>query len=253
MDSYPEIPRISGDKVISVPQNILRKLINRTSFAVAIDESRPILTGCLMELTQDNIRFVALDGYRVAIADAPFSTNTEKNVVIPGKALNEIAKILAEDDTLIDVCIQEKHVLFDLGHTQITSRLLEGDFIKYKNVLPVEFASSIIINRKALEDSIERASLIARENKANFIVMSIRENILVITSKSETSQAHEEIPITLTGNELEIAFNSKFFSDCLREIDNEFIKISFNTNLSPCVVKPSEGEEFLYLILPIRM
>ena len=196
---------------------------------------------------------VALDGCRLALCVYDYKVSLNINPVIPGRALNEIHKILMDDDTNIVVCIKDKHILFDIGHTKIISRLLDGEFIRYRSLIPQEFSTEMIVSRKVLEESLERASLMAKESKTNFIVMAIKDNQVVVTAKSELGNVYEEIPGSLVGKDIDIGFNAKYFMDALRVITDEFVRLCFNTNLSPCVIKPTEGQAYAYLILPIRM
>jgi len=253
IDEYPSLPVVEETNMIKVPQNILKDLIEKTSFAVATDESRPILTGCLVEVSDNVMRTVALDGYRLAVSEVPFETGVNISVVVPGHAMSETAKILTYDDAEIAVSFHDKYVLFDLVHTKIIVRLLEGEFIKYKTIIPQDFATEVIVSRKLMEDGVERAALIAKENKTSIIVVSISNNKMVITSRAENGNAHEEINVSMMGKDIEIGFNSRYITDSLKAVNDEFVKISLKTNLSPCVITSNKDDRYLYLILPVRM
>jgi DNA polymerase-3 subunit beta len=175
-------------------------------------------------------------------------------VVVPGHSLTEVAKLLTEEEK-IDIFVEKKYVLFDLGHTKLTSRLLEGEYIRYESIIPAEFMTEVTVSRQLLEESADRASLIARENKTNVIIMKIKDNQMVITARAETGNAYEELPASVFGKEIEIAFNAKYILDYLKTSGEEFVTFYFKSNLSPAVIKgvDKKDEDDLYLILPVRM
>jgi len=231
----------------------LKDMIRQAVFSVAADESKPILTGALIEVEDDDINLVALDGYRLALRREKLHRKHNSNrFVVPGRTLSETAKILSDEDSMISIYTGSNQALIDLGYTRIATRLLEGDFIKYRQILPQEHTTAATVSTLELLEGIERASLLAREGN-NLIKISVQENKFVITSNSEIGTAYEEIEVKMEGKQLDIAFNAKYFVDVLRNLDDEQIMLNFNTNISPCVVRPVEGERFLYLILPVRV
>jgi len=253
-DEYPDLPKVEENNPIEIPQDVFRDMIRQTIFAVAVEETRPILTGELLEVNGQEIGMVALDGFRLALRRGSLSKNyANTKVVIPGKSLNEISKILGDDDHNISITITENHLLVDMGYTRIISRLLEGEFINYRQILPDEYHSRVKVERSLLLDSIERASLMAREGKNNLIKFQIQEDRMIITSNSESGNVFELVPCSLSGKELDIAFNAKYFMDVLKNLDDEFLYLDFTSNISPCVVRPIEGNSFIYLILPVRI
>ncbi|MPN10447.1 Beta sliding clamp [bioreactor metagenome] len=143
--------------------------------------------------------------------------------------------------------------MLDLGFTKIVSRLLEGEFIKYKQILPSSHESRVQAQREDLLESIERASLMARESKNNIIKLSFTEVNLTVSANSEMGNVVEDLPISLTGNDIDIAFNARYFTDVLKSLDDEKILLDFNNNVSPCIVKPIQGDAYLFLILPVRL
>lgn len=254
-DEYPELPVIDRDNFFTVPQNELRTLINQTIFATAADESRPILTGCLFETEGDNMRVVALDGFRLALKNSKIEeTDQPVKAIIPARALSEITKIVSDTDALARIYIQRTYCMFEIEETKIMTRLIEGDYINYKPIIPRELTSRITLNRIDMLESIDRAWLIVRENTRNsYIVFKFEDNKLIITSRSDTGNAYEEVNFSGEAAKIEIGFNPKYFVDCLKNIDDEFITFSFTTPASPTVVTPVDGNEYLYLILPVRL
>lgn len=252
---FPELPEVNNQHMIEIPQDLLKHMIRQTIFSVAVEETRPILTGALMEVKENQVNLVALDGYRLALRRGKTvkAENYFISEVIPGRTLNEISKILMENEELVEISKMGNHILFQIGQTSIISRLLEGEFINYEQIIPEEYKTRVKISRHDLLDSCERAALLARQGKNNLIKMEINQDTLVITSNAEIGQVHEEIAIEPEGQELKIAFNSKYFIDVLRNIEDEEIFLEFTTSVSPCVIKPLEENYFTYLILPVRV
>ena len=250
---YPELPQVSGAS-FDMPQNMLRDMIGRTLFAIAVDESRPILTGCLLEIGQSEMRVVALDGFRLAMRREEI-TGPEKDVsaVVGGKVLGDIAKILADSEDPVSLCFSRSHVKMNVGNTHIVARLLEGEFIRYRQILPQEWQTRVTIGRSELASAIDRASLIAREGKSNLVCFKIDGENLEVTSNSETGDVEEKIAVFTEGKDLTIAFNVRYITDVLKALSDDEVCMRFNSNVSPCVVCPTEGESYLYLVLPVRV
>ena len=251
---YPELPQVEGES-FSLPQNTLKDMIGRTLFAIAQDESRPILTGCLMEINHTEMRVVALDGFRLALRKENVQgPNAEINAVVGGRVLGDIAKILADTEEEASLCFTKTHIRLNIGQTRIVARLLEGEFINYKHIIPTEKATQVKVSRKLLLESSERAALLAREGKNNLIKMDFNIDQLILTSNAEIGDVFEVIPIENQGDPIKIAFNSKFFIDALKVIDRDEMSIELTTSVGPAVIVPADGsDEFIYLILPVRI
>jgi len=212
------------------------------------------LMGCLLEAKGDTLSIVALDGFRLALRKARFSSDLpEMSVVVPGKALNEIARILDDSDELVALEYGKTHLSANMGSARIVARLLEGEFIRYQQILPTEWQTRIVAQKETLDASIDLASLMAREGKNNLVKLHIEEGTLLITSNADLGDVREEIPIDFEGRELDIAFNVRYISDTLRAVEDEDIELRFNSNVSPCVICPTSGDHFLYLALPVRV
>ena len=255
MDSegYPAFPQHDQTKSISLYSNQLVSMINQTVFATSINEDKPILTGLLLELGQGTSKMVALDGYRLAIRKETLEAEIDyTEVVVPSKSMREVARIIPDDDRMVKLFASASMVNIVCDNVEIATRVLQGDYVKYKNILTKEYATRMIINRQSLQNSLERASILARQAKTNLVHIKIDGNILTITSDSEVGKAHEEIDINLTGKNLNISFNSKYLLDVLREVDDEELVFDLNTSISPCVIHPLQGDSYLYLVLPVK-
>lgn len=252
---YPELPKITDSNSFSISKLLFKNMIRQTIFATSQDEARPILTGSYIEIKDQSISMVAIDGFRVAIKDAQLNTNIETKIVVPAKTLSEINKIIgsSDDNELIDVFVTDKNILFQVDDIKIVSRLLEGEYVKYSQMIPSEYKTRIEINASNLLHGIERVSLLSREGKNNSIKLSIKDNQLEISSIVEIGQANDEIPLILEGNQLDIGFNPKYLIDVLKVIDSEVIYMEFLANISPCIIRPKNNDNYTYLVLPVRI
>ncbi len=250
---YPELPVIEEEQTYEIPQELFRNMIRQTVFATSQDESRPILTGVLVEIEDERLNMVALDGYRLALRRGKIKAQDTYKVVIPAKTLNEISRIMnMDEDEPIKIALTDNHGLFTIGNTKLVSRLLEGEFINYNQILPKEYKSRIKVNTKSFLNSIERASLLGREGKSNLVKFTISDDKMIITSNSELGNVYEEVEIELEGNDLEIAFNSKYFIEALKVIEDDEIFLDLTSNISPGIIKTVHNDNHVYLILPVR-
>lgn len=252
-EEFPNLPNINENMIFSISQKVLKNMIKGTIFAIAQDETRPILTGILFEVIDKKLNLVALDGYRLALRSNSIDNENTINAVIPGKTLNEVAKILSEDDENVNITFTPNHILFNLGQTKIISRLLEGEFIRYNSIIPEEYNLKVIAKRGELLNCIERASLMGKEGNTNLVKFDIKDDTLIITSNSQLGKVREELNIILQGDELQIAFNSKYLIDALKIIDEEEIVLEFSSSVSPCIIKNTENTKYTYLVLPVRL
>ncbi len=250
---FPELKNVDKVEYFEINQTALKNLINTVIFAVAVDDSKPILKGVLLEVEGENIRAVALDGFRMAMANQKVvSTTSNFTVVVPARSLAEISRMLDRDEN-VKVYVHSNNLMVDMTDTVIITRLLEGKYINYRQILNSNFNTTITIKKSQLEDAIDRAGLLSKGDKNSRVKFDITENALVLTSDSEIGNVKENIPVTMKGADIIIAFNSKYFADCLRSCEDEYIKINFSSAISHCIVTPSESEEYLFLILPVRM
>lgn len=252
-DEFPSLPTISVDKEISVPQGILKNMIKGTSFAIAQDETRPILQGILFEIKNRKLNLVALDGYRLAIKTEYLDSDFDIEVVIPGKTLNEVSKILEDIDSAVNITFTNNHILFDLGETKIISRLLDGKYVNYNSLLPQEHKLLINVNRQELQNGIERASLMAKEGNSNLIKLDIQEDSVIITSNSQLGKVREEVSANLQGEGIQIAFNSRYMLDVLKNMEDDTVNLEMTSSVSPCVIKGKDTDAYKYLVLPVRL
>lgn len=256
-EEFPNInPNEKDSEELVFNKEILKDMIKKTSFSASIDENKGAMTGVLVEMEENTLNMVAIDGFRMAIARESMKNKKRQNIIIPAKILNEISRIISEtdiDNDDVTMLLNTKKAVFIMENTKIVIRLLEGEFMNYKRIIPADSSCRVVLNKNDFLDSVERASLLAKVGKNNLVRLEIKDNIMEITSKSEEGNVKEEIIISKEGNDLTIGFNSKYLIDVLKVVDDESINMLFNTNVSPCLIKPISGNSFEYLVLPVRI
>lgn len=255
---FPQMKDLTNTFALHFHQKRLRDMISKVTFAIAMQESRQSLTGCLMEVTKDELRLVGLDGFRLALQrmhdNFILPDDKEKiSAIIPGRVMGEIASIMDDHQEMITFHLDNTHMMVTSGETTLVTSLLAGEYINYRQILPTAWLTRVTVKRKELQESVERASLMAREGKNNLIRMKATQGNLKITSMSELGDVLEDLDANLEGEDIEIAFNARYISDVVKNVDEECCTLCMNTNVSPCVISPLEGDNYLYLVLPVRV
>ena len=255
---FPELPQINIENSIEIEQNTLKEMIRRTIFAVSTEENRPIFTGCLFEISNNKLNVVAVDGFRLAWKSKYLQTKVNDfKAVIPGRTLNEINKILIDSFETIKIGVAKNQALFELENCKIVTRLLDGEFLNYTNVIPQTWETRIRVNRANFLNCFERISLISsssiEKEKKYPVKVSIDIGKIIISCTNQTGDAKEEMYVSTEGKNLEVGFNPKYFLDSCRCIDDEEIFVDFGTSISPCIIRPIEEGDYVYMILPIRI
>lgn len=258
-EEYPRLPYIDEPNTFKVKANDLRTVIKQTVFAVSDSETRPVLTGVQWKIENEELRCVATDSHRLAMSHVNVLDQTEKSslpdVVIPGKSLTELAKLLAHHNEDVEVTVTESQVLFKTKHTLFYSRLLEGKYPETSKLIPTDSKTMIELERKPFLHAIERASLLAKEEHNNVVkLVNDGEKRLEISSHSpEIGQVFEQIrPLSYQGDELKISFSALFMLDALKTIDSDTITISFTGSMRPFLIRAADDPSILQLILPVR-
>ena len=255
---FPELPKIEIENSIELEQNTLKNMIRKTIFAVSTEENRPIFTGCLFEIQNNKLNIVAVDGFRLALRNIYLSNNSQDfSAVIPGKTLNEVNKILSDSFDTIKIGVAKNQALFEMENCKIVTRILDGEFLNYKNVIPDNWETKIKVNKNSLQNSFERVSLISassiEKEKKYPVKVEIDIGKITISCTNQTGDAKEEIYVSTEGKKLEVGFNPKYFLDSLKAIEEEEVIVEFGSNISPCLIKSGENKEYVYMILPIRL
>lgn len=257
-NEFPELPQINIENSIELEQNALKEMIRKTIFAVSTEENRPIFTGCLFEVVDNKLNLVAVDGFRLAWKTKYLQTKVNNfSAVIPGRTLNEINKIILDSFDTIQIGIAKNQALFEMENCKIVTRLLDGEFLNYSNVIPSMWDTRIRVNKNIMQNCFERVSLISsssiEKEKKYPVKVSIDIGKVIISCTNQTGDAKEEMYVSTEGKNLEAGFNPKYFLDAFRAIDDEEVFIDFGTSISPCIIRPVDNGDYIYMILPIRM
>ncbi|MBO5851838.1 MAG: DNA polymerase III subunit beta, partial [Clostridia bacterium] len=241
------------ENFFSLTQKEFKDLVEKVTISCSTDDSRPILKGCLFEVNQNLLTAVSLDGFRMSVVKKEVEASGEFKAVIPARTLNEIKNLLNKESEKITIFIQKNTLFAKIESTIVYSRLLEGEYVKYNHILPNNFENIVTINKAMLLGSIERASIVAKNDRNNVIKFEIKEDIMCISSRSEVGCVNENVNITLSGKDLVIAFNGKYISEYLKTITEDFININLNSAIDPCVLTSVSNQDYLYLVLPVRI
>lgn len=252
-DDFSYIPFIERNECISISQFTLKEVIRQTIFSIADNDNNKLMTGELFETEENQLKVVSLDGHRISIRNIELKNNYDhKKVVVPGKTLQEVSKILpgnAEEE--VNIFLSENHIVFEFDDTTVVSRLIEGEYFKIEQMLSSDYDTKVKINKRELLDCIDRATLLVKEGDKKPIIMNITDGNMELKINSFIGSMNEDIDITKEGKDILIGFNPKFFIDALRVIDEEEVSLYMVNPKAPCFIKDDEGK-FIYLILPVN-
>ena len=257
-DEFPELPKIEIENSITLEQSALKNMIRKTIFAVSSEENRPIFTGCLFEIKDNRLNVVAIDGFRLALRKINLPVPVQDfKAVIPAKTLNEVNKIISDSFENIQIGVSKNQALFEMENCKLVTRILDGEFLNYSSVIPESWQTRVKVNKVNLQESFERISLISassiEKEKKYPVKVSVDIGKMTISCTNQSGDAKEELYISTEGQNIEAGFNPKYFLDCLKAIDEEEVFLEFGSNVAPCLVKSIENNDYVYMILPIRL
>jgi DNA polymerase-3 subunit beta len=257
-EEFPVLPTIEEQDAFAIPGDLLKTMIRQTVFAASTSEQTPILTGVLWNLKEGQLKFVSTDRHRLASRTASVDTEADyrfSNIVISSKTLNELSKLVPDDNSPVEIVVADNQVLFKIGHVLFYSRVLDGTYPDTSKIIPQQFKTELVLHTKKLTDAIDRAYLMSREEKTNIVRLATQEDgtIEISSSSTELGRVTEQLDVKeFNGEPLRIAFNSKYMLDSLKVIDSEYLFIGFNGAMSPIIIKPNDYPHSLHLILPYR-
>lgn len=252
-EDFSYLPVVEKEDYITVSEFTLKEVIRQTIFSIADNDTNKMMTGELFEIEDNILKVVSLDGHRISIRKIELKESyATKKVIVPGKTLQEISKIIGgEAEADVDISFTKNHIVFEFDRTVVVSRLIEGDYFKIDQMLSSDYETKVRINKRELLNCIDRATLLIKEGDKKPIIIDIREGSMELKIKSQIGSMDEEIFITKEGKELLIGFNPKFLIDALRVIDDEEVDLYFMNAKAPCFIK-DENQSYIYLILPVN-
>ncbi len=252
-EDFSYLPEIEKKDSVVVSQFTLKEVVRQTIFSIADNENNKLMTGELFEIDNDTLKVVSLDGHRISIRKISLKNSyAKKKVVVPGKTLSEVSKILSGDmDKDVNIFFTDKHILFEFNNTVVVSRLIEGEYFKIDQMLSSDYETKIKMNKKDLLDCIDRATLLVKEGDKKPVIIDVKDHSMELKMNSTVGSMDEEIDIDKEGKDLKIGFNPKFLIDALRVIEDEEILIYMVNPKAPCFIK-DEKENYIYMILPVN-
>lgn len=255
-EDYPELPDVESEKGVQIPQSKLREMISGTIFSVSDNQARPIHTGCLFEVTDESITMVAVDGYRLARRTYHTQEPTGRTMkfVVPASGLREVEKILTDTDEPATFVLGRKHILFEIGDATLVCRILEGEFLDWRRVLPTDSPIKLVANVSTLNASIERVGLIISEKIKSPVRCTFSNNRADFRTTTTIGTARDRCDVAGDGNDLEIGFNCRYILEALRAIPTQEVTLELKNGLSPIVFTPCDDKyDFAYMVLPVRL
>jgi len=254
---FPKMPAFKSELRFTLPSEILRKGDRRCLYAASTDESRPVLNGVFFQLFANELRMVATDGHRLAKASFSGSFVKEKSeAVVPPKALRQVVRLIPEEGGNIEVALSKSYIMVEMGDSVIYSRVLEGPFPNYEQVIPKETTKKLIASREELSSAIKRVSILS-DSVTHQVKFSLRrDRVILSVSTADVGEAQETVPATFEGEEMDVGYNANYILDILKSIDSDEVNFFLNTPLTAGLVEPAqkeEGEDLLCLIMPLRL
>ena len=255
-EDYPDLPDVNSGRPIKIPQNALKELISGTIFAVSENQGRPIHTGVKFEVTNDSISAIAVDGFRLARRTYHPETSTERELsfVVPAQGLKEVEKILVDSEDDVSFTLGPKHILYQIGKATLVCRLLEGEFLDWRRVVPTNCPVKLVANVGDLSSSVDRVGLIVSEKYKSPVRCVFSNQVLLMRTNTTIGAAEDRCSIAGDGKELEIGFNVRYLADALKVVPSEEVTMELTNGLSPIVLTPvDDKEDYAYMILPVRI
>ncbi|MCI9382605.1 MAG: DNA polymerase III subunit beta, partial [Lachnospiraceae bacterium] len=252
-EDFSYLPYIEKEDSVSISQFGLKELIKQTIFSISDNENNKMMTGELFELKDSNLKVVSLDGHRVSIRNLELKESCdEKKVIVPGKTLIEISKILSgEMDSFVNIFFTKNHIVFEFDETTVVSRLIEGEYFRIEQMLSNDYETKVTVNKKEFLNCIDRATLLIKEGDKKPIIIQVNDGEMNLKITSGVGSMNEEIVIEKEGKDILIGFNPKFLIDALRVIDDETITLYMVNPKAPCFIR-NEEQSYIYLILPVN-
>ena len=248
---YPEMPDPGADEAVELEAATLREMIDTTLFAVSVEDKKPAHTGELFVLDHEKLTLVALDGYRLAVVERPVSSQREIRIVIPAKTMAEVSRLMGELEEKVLICANRRFIVFRGGEYTVISRLIDGDFLDYTRVIPSSCSTTVTVPVKECISCVERASLIITERLKNPLRVRFDKNITV-RCQTSLGSVMDEIDAKVEGEAVEVGFNNRYLLDALRYCGKDEVIFQINGSLAPVKIVPVEGNDFLFLVLPVR-
>ncbi len=255
-DEYPEIGDTNGENKVSIDKEVFKNMIKKTSFAASNDESKGVIIGTFLEVKDGCINMAALDGFRLAYAKEITGDDQEASIIVPAMTMTKLSSLMTEGDDgeeKIELVFDENKAVIRMEDSIIIMRLVQGRFLNYRDLIPKNFNTEVTINRSSFIESLDRTSLMVKEGKNNLVRVNINGDIMKLSSDSDHGTVEEIIGISKTGDDIEIGFNSKYLLEGAKVFDEDEIIFCITNAISPCILKSAQNDDYIYMVLPVRI
>lgn len=250
---YPELPTFDEMENISINAEILKNMIKQTYYAISDNQAKPIYTGSLFDIKDGFLNVVSVDGFRLAIRKEKIDCEKNFDFVVPGKTLSEILKINCDEDSIIQVVLGKKHVVFKIENYSIVSRLIEGKFLDYDGTIPTGATTKLVVKTREIASSVERMSLLTNEKMQSPVRFIVADEGIKLHCTTVVGRASDYVNVPFEGSDIEIGFNNRYLLDAIKNSDTDELKFEFNGPLKPLKILPTEGDSFIFLVVPMRL
>ncbi len=252
-EEFPQLPLVLDGKSFEIKESLVKNMIKQTVYAVSTREEKPVLTGVLFDVEESDINVVGCDGFRVAIRKEEIENSENLKFILPGKNAKELLGIMGESDELIKISVNENNVKFTLDKCILVSRIIDGEYLNYKSVANHKNTLEFVVERRKILNSIDRAATIVNEASKSHVLLDIDETSVSIDCESVMGKVKDKFSIDMQGEPMQIAFNPKYLIEAFKNAEDEKIKLSFSTPVTPAIIRPVNGEKYVYIILPVRI
>lgn len=250
---YPDLPVFESTDVINIEAKILKEMIRQTVYAVSDNKAKPIYTGSLFELSENSMKIIAVDGFRMAIREETVESESNTSFVVPGKTQNEVLKLITDDEDNVEIVVGQRHIMFKIKNYSIISRLIEGTFLDYKSTIPADAKTEIVINPRILVNAVERVSILNNEKIHSPVRCTFSNDEIKLLCATSVGRASDSVSVSIMGEDVEIGFNNKYLLDALKNCETDEVKIRLNGSVAPLIIKPVKSDSFIYLVVPMRL
>lgn len=253
-EEFPTLPDVREEVRLKIDREVLREGIKRTSFAVSVDESRAILTGVLMQVSESGLKLIATDTHRACVQEcAVVEVEGSMNAIVPGRAMVELSRIIPEEEGTVEATFSANQVKFQVDDLVLISRLIEGQFPNVERVIPSEFTKKLTIPTDQFLQSIKRVAIVARENSNRTILQTVNGTLIATAESGSVGKAHEEVEVIREGDDIKMAFNSRYLLDMLGVVETEAIEVELSGEVNPAVLRPQGKNDYTYVLMPMQV
>ncbi len=252
-EDFPLLPFVDEENSFFIKESVLKNMVKQTVYAISLKEDKPVLTGVCFDLENGLMHVVGCDGYRVAIRKETIEADKNIKFIMPGKNAKELLSIMGEEENSVKVSLSQNNVKIVMDNCTFVSRIIEGEYLNYKSVADHKNNLVIEVETKKMLNSIDRAAMIVSESAKSYVLLNIEDDSVFINCESIMGKVNDKFSVNMVGDPMQIAFNPRYLIDAFKNIDDETVKFSFSTPVTPTVIKPVEGDKFTYIVLPVRI